>query len=150
MFRDSSVQSPTKSFDYSDVTKAIDERDQFRVPTNAMTLRPLSATVKQGALKDCDEGLPAIIEGLNRLVTTIEVIWHLGSTAVLGLNSTLVMKLVIRSIYSTYPLWTILSSMHRVFRSRTYMASFSSQIASAYSCSCRERLASRWIQGGNF
>ncbi|KAJ5092149.1 hypothetical protein NUU61_007019 [Penicillium alfredii] len=92
VFRDSSVQSATESFDHSDATSVVDERDEFRVPTNAVIVRPLSAIVKQRALKDSDGGVSAIIEGLNRLVTTSEVIWHLGSTAVLGLNSALVMK----------------------------------------------------------
>lgn len=92
VFRDLSVQSATESVDHSDTTDAVDDRDEFRVPTNAAIIRPLSATVKQEVLENLDAEESAIVEGLNRLVTTSEVIWHLGSAAVLGLSSTLVMK----------------------------------------------------------
>jgi hypothetical protein len=40
--------------------------------------------------------VPAIIGGLNRLLATSEVIWHLGSTAVLSLNPEIVMKIVMK------------------------------------------------------
>ncbi|KGO64783.1 Phospholipase/carboxylesterase/thioesterase [Penicillium italicum] len=96
-FRDSSVQSATQSADCSDDKSAADERTEFQLPANATIIRPLSATASQAALKDSDDygqcsDLSAIIGGLNRLVATSEVIWHLGSTAVLGLNPEIVMK----------------------------------------------------------
>jgi hypothetical protein len=97
VFRDSSVQSAIQRADCSDDKSAADERNEFQVPTNATIIRPLSATASRAALKDSDgcgpcPELSAIIRGLNRLVATSEVIWHLGSTAVLGLNPEIVMK----------------------------------------------------------
>lgn len=98
LFRDSSVQSATERLDCSDDKSVVDERTEFQLPTNPTIIRPLSATASRAALKDSDEDgpctdVPAIIGGLNRLVATSEVIWHLGSTAVLGLNSEIVMKI---------------------------------------------------------
>ncbi|KAJ5784020.1 uncharacterized protein N7518_009697 [Penicillium psychrosexuale] len=97
VFRDSSMQSATQRTDCSDDGIAADERHEFQVPTNATIIRPLSVTASRAALKDSDDcgprsDLSAIIKGLNRLVATSEVIWHLGSTAVLGLNPEIVMK----------------------------------------------------------
>lgn len=92
VFGEASVQSAAENLDLSDTPGAADERNEFRVPTNATIVRPLSASVKQEVLEDCEEGISAIIDGLNRLVVTSAILWRLGSTAVLGLNSTLVMK----------------------------------------------------------
>lgn len=88
-FGESAVQSAMKSPESFDDKIAVDERHGFQVPTNATIIRPLSATASQAALGDSDESGPcsdlsAIIRGLNRLVMTSEIIWHLGSTAVHG------------------------------------------------------------------
>lgn len=96
-FGESAVQSAMKNPGSFDDKIAVDERHWFQVPTNATIIRPLSATASQVALEDSDESGPcsdlsAIIRGLNRLVMTSEIIWHLGSTAVLGLNTEIVMK----------------------------------------------------------
>ncbi|KAJ5579534.1 uncharacterized protein N7459_005519 [Penicillium hispanicum] len=97
VFRESCLQSETQIADSFDDNSAADERDEFRLPANATILRPLSASVSRATLEVSDgyersPELPAIIENLNRLVATSEVIWHLGSTAVLGLNPEIVMK----------------------------------------------------------
>lgn len=99
-FRDSFVQSAeslTQITDSSDDKSATDGSNEFQVLTNAKILRPLSAIPSQAAPKASDElgpcsELSTIIGGLNRLVATSEPIWHLGSTAVLGLNPEIVMK----------------------------------------------------------
>lgn len=99
VFHDCSVQSARKTqrADCSDDHMAPDERHQFQVPTNATIIRPLSVTASRAALKDSGDcepcsDLSTIIRGLNRLVETSEIIWHLGSTAVLALNPEIVMK----------------------------------------------------------
>lgn len=97
IFRDVAVQSATQELDCSNETEA-DERTKFQVPTNATIIRPLSVTASRAALNDSDDSglcsdLSVMIEGLNKLVATSEVIWHLGSTAVPGLNSEFVMKI---------------------------------------------------------
>ena len=94
VFRDGWLQAANESLDNSNSTRAVDVRDKFRVPTNAVILQPFSATVEQLALSDSGRGVPEVtcIDSLNNLVATSEIIWELGSTAVLGLNSALVMK----------------------------------------------------------
>lgn len=62
-FSDVSVQPTTERLDHSDVTSLVDERGDFRVPTDAMVVRPLSVMVKQELLKDSDGELSGIIEG---------------------------------------------------------------------------------------
>ncbi|KAJ5165936.1 hypothetical protein N7492_006232 [Penicillium capsulatum] len=91
-FPEASMQSTAENFHHSDATSVVDERAKFLVPINAAIVQLLSATVIKEALEGSDEGLSAIIEGLNKFVTMSEVIWHLGSTAVLGLTPALVMK----------------------------------------------------------
>lgn len=97
-FRDSAVQSAISALDSSDNTAAaapVDVREDFRIPADVIVIRPLSATVTQAVQTDSYKtgpDLSAIIEGLNRLLPLSEVVWHLGSTAVLGLDSALVMK----------------------------------------------------------
>jgi hypothetical protein len=84
------------------------------------------------------------------LVATSEVIWHLGSTAVLGLNPEIVMKIgndidighnhTLEYIKHHAPRVPI-PDIHGVLNSLT---------ATAFSSSCHERLASLCIQNGSF
>ena len=99
-FGDEAVQSAISASDASYTEPAVDSsdiRDGFRIPADIEAVQPLKATVLQAVRTDSfpgqpDPDLPAIIEGLNRLLASCEIIWHLGSTAVLGLNSQLIMK----------------------------------------------------------
>lgn len=100
VFRDSAVQSITSAFGTSENQTAIapvDVRDAFRIPADAKVIRHLSAPVTAAVQTGSSDGgaapdLSTMIGGLNRLVALSEIIWHLGSTAVLGLSSELVMK----------------------------------------------------------
>ena len=99
-FGDEAVQSAISASDASYTEPTVDSsdiRDGFRIPADIEAVQPLKATVLQAVRTDSfpgqpDPDLPAIIEVLNRLLASCEIIWHLGSTAVLGLNSQLIMK----------------------------------------------------------
>ncbi|KAI9929096.1 hypothetical protein MW887_001500 [Aspergillus wentii] len=67
-------------------------RDGFRIPTDVKIERPFSATVMRAAQKVSSDDASTVIGALNELVASSDIIWHLGSTAVLGLNSELVLK----------------------------------------------------------
>ncbi|KAJ0418480.1 kinase-like domain-containing protein [Aspergillus carlsbadensis] len=74
-----------------------DPRDEFRIPLDAKVLRPLDAAVLQTAqvqVQDTQDAsdLSLVLARLNDRVQESEVIWQLGSSAVLGLDSRLVMK----------------------------------------------------------
>ncbi|KAL5332705.1 hypothetical protein BJX70DRAFT_383341 [Aspergillus crustosus] len=70
-------------------------RDIFRIPFNAKVLRPLGAAVLQAAqLQNTQDAsdLSLLLSRLNDRIDKCKIIWQLGSTAVLGLDSQLVMK----------------------------------------------------------
>lgn len=72
-----------------------DARDGFQIPANTTVIQPFKATlfrVVQQTSSQTNSDSSTFIEGLNRLIVSCEIIWHLGSTAVLGLNSELIMK----------------------------------------------------------
>ncbi|KAL2833621.1 hypothetical protein BJY01DRAFT_225003 [Aspergillus pseudoustus] len=96
VFRDSALQSLEAT---SDSVKApsppADPRDEYRIPLNVEIIRPLGPAVLQTVQLDLTadpDDLSAVLPQLNGLVSSSEKIWQLGSTAVLGLDSQLVMK----------------------------------------------------------
>lgn len=99
-FGDEAVQSAISASDASHTEPTVDSsdvRDGFRIPADMKVVQPLKATVLQAVRTgsfsgQTDPDLSAFIEGLNRLLASCEIIWHLGSTAVLGLNSELIVK----------------------------------------------------------
>ena len=96
--RDSAVQSAASALDSSNNQIAVapaDVRYDFRIPADVFVLRPLCATATQAVQEDPHNpvsDMPAIIARLNRLLALSDIIWHLGSTAVFGLDSKLGMK----------------------------------------------------------
>lgn len=97
-FRESALQSANSSIDFSKSPNLLsDIRGDYQIPANAKVIQPLGAAVMRAAqIHSTHDGvvndLPIVLERLNELVACSEIIWHLGSTAVLGLDSELVMK----------------------------------------------------------
>ncbi|KAL4914611.1 uncharacterized protein ASPGLDRAFT_43201 [Aspergillus glaucus CBS 516.65] len=99
-FGDEAVQSAISASDASHTEPTVDSpdvRDCFQIPADVKVVQPLKKTVLQAVQTgsfsgQTDPDSSAIIGGLNRLLASCEIVWHLGSTAVLGLNSELIVK----------------------------------------------------------
>ncbi|KAL4806378.1 hypothetical protein BDV18DRAFT_160447 [Aspergillus unguis] len=64
-------------------------RDAYRIPSDAKVIRPLAAAVTEGVSPTQEADL---IERLNAVIAESEILWKLGSTAILGLNARVVLK----------------------------------------------------------
>ncbi|EHA25323.1 hypothetical protein ASPNIDRAFT_42318 [Aspergillus niger ATCC 1015] len=95
---DSAVESTsTKSTDTTTGT-APDVREEFLIPSDVVIIRPLSMAVTQAvqSVSSCDSDsseISSAIRGLNDLILRSDILWHWGSTAVLGLTPNLALKL---------------------------------------------------------
>ncbi|OJJ70229.1 hypothetical protein ASPBRDRAFT_197916 [Aspergillus brasiliensis CBS 101740] len=98
VFIDSAVQATlTKSNDIP-AGPPPDVREGFLVPSDATVIRPLSMAVTraaQSALPYASDSsdILSTSRGLNDLILRSDILWHWGSTAVLGLTANLAVKL---------------------------------------------------------
>ncbi|KAL2815522.1 hypothetical protein BJX63DRAFT_160900 [Aspergillus granulosus] len=99
VFRDSALQSLKSVSDSANAPNPpADPRDNYQIPSDAKVIRPLDAAVMRAIQMDstangATSDLSTVIQQLNERVACSEIIWQLGSTAVLGLDSQLVIKL---------------------------------------------------------
>lgn len=95
-FGDAAVQQAASAPDTSDVeiSKA-SSNAEFHIPDDVEVIQPLDKavihTLPTGSISG-GPGLSTVIKGLNRQLASSEVISRLGSTAVLGLNKEILMK----------------------------------------------------------
>ncbi|RJE22447.1 hypothetical protein PHISCL_05224 [Aspergillus sclerotialis] len=97
-FRESALQSANSSVDIPNSPNLLpDVRRDYQISVNAKVIQPSGAAVVRAAqIHSLQDGvaidLPTVLEQLNELVAFSEIIWHLGSTVILGFDSKLVIK----------------------------------------------------------
>ncbi|RDW74625.1 uncharacterized protein DSM5745_07287 [Aspergillus mulundensis] len=101
VFRDAALKSlESAPSDSQTPSSPADVREEYRIPPDAKVIRPLKKAVLQDSPMETpyvndkieEKDLSTVLEQLNESIASSEIIWQLGSTAVLGLTSQLVLK----------------------------------------------------------
>ncbi|BCS02677.1 uncharacterized protein AKAW2_60941A [Aspergillus luchuensis] len=98
LFVDSAVEAESTKNTESPSGPPPAVREEFLIPSDVVVIHPLSMDVTRAAqsVSTCandSSKIPSTIRGLNDLILHSDILWHFGSTAVLGITPNLAMKL---------------------------------------------------------